>query len=379
VLTFDPPLGYGTDYIINDVDFGKSITLELLSEKSWRTKAGPLFVKELDTGAGVTAIGLHALGVKVATVVSDESERFCTDTCEFSKNGYCEDLDWCDWGTDCTDCGPRDAMTSAPTPPPTVFVKCEDSCVYAMDEICDDGRPDAFSSECATGTDCTDCGPVPEGGFEAEAMCTNGVDGTETIPGIPCHFPFVFQGKTYHDCTSDVENVFGWGWCSTTPDRDKDNMWGTCGYCRDVTMDDFYHDDYSEEDYSSSDDGEAMENNDEYLELFTDPPTPRKSNAVPLRGDALKKYLEHQAAQAASEDNRSFIIKALQAIAAMAAFVAGCAACVMAFRRFQSGRNLRGNYASVPGSLELPGFEIRGDPPPTTKMPITPDVTRMGD
>ena len=46
-----------------------------------------------------------------------------------------------------------------------------------------------------------------------------------TENGDCCHFPFVFGGKTYFDCTTD-----GWiqEWCSLTDNYDNDQLWGNC-------------------------------------------------------------------------------------------------------------------------------------------------------
>ncbi|MBJ93713.1 MAG: hypothetical protein CMP23_04475 [Rickettsiales bacterium] len=43
----------------------------------------------------------------------DSPSPLCTDTCEFVADGNCDDggpesdFDVCDYGTDCSDCGPR--------------------------------------------------------------------------------------------------------------------------------------------------------------------------------------------------------------------------------------------------------------------------------
>lgn len=43
--------------------------------------------------------------------------------------------------------------------------------------------------------------------------------------GAKCHFPFVYNGDTYHECTSVGRNST---WCSTTGNYDKDRRYGYC-------------------------------------------------------------------------------------------------------------------------------------------------------
>ena len=45
--------------------------------------------------------------------------------------------------------------------------------------------------------------------------------------GALCHFPFVFEGKSYSSCTSEgrTDNL---PWCATTADYDNDKKYGFC-------------------------------------------------------------------------------------------------------------------------------------------------------
>lgn len=69
------------------------------------------------------------------------------------------DLPACLPGTDCTDCQPRggDAQKFE-----QVEVECDNSCQYSRDGYCDDTR---VSSYCALDTDCQDCGPASAGNY----------------------------------------------------------------------------------------------------------------------------------------------------------------------------------------------------------------------
>lgn len=54
-------------------------------------------------------------------------------------------------------------IVTSPTPARQVVVQsggvCVNTCRYAFDRECDDGRPGAHTSLCGYGTDCGDCGP----------------------------------------------------------------------------------------------------------------------------------------------------------------------------------------------------------------------------
>ena len=65
---------------------------------------------------------------------------------------------FCAYGTDCTDCGVRTVADGVPVP-----TTCDDTCpgqaYRASNGYCDDGGPGAEYGYCELGTDCTDCGP----------------------------------------------------------------------------------------------------------------------------------------------------------------------------------------------------------------------------
>mmetsp|Transcript_16789 Transcript_16789/g.52474 ORF Transcript_16789/g.52474 Transcript_16789/m.52474 type:complete len:300 (-) Transcript_16789:429-1328(-) len=103
------------------------------------------------------------------------AETTCNDTCEFAKNGICNDarardaeglgpateddmfdyMSACAAGTDCSDCAPEVVIEDITAG----VVVCDDTCWFANDGFCDDGRY-GLTAFCQLGTDCGDCGPV---------------------------------------------------------------------------------------------------------------------------------------------------------------------------------------------------------------------------
>jgi len=66
-------------------------------------------------------------------------------------------------GTDCTDCGGVDALRDYSEPADDEDAEtCVNTCQYARDGVCDDPRG---NMKCALGTDCEDCGPVGYSNF----------------------------------------------------------------------------------------------------------------------------------------------------------------------------------------------------------------------
>ena len=175
-------------------------------------------------GGTAPVAGVAAVAGDTAVAGGVGSQQLCDDSCLYATDGACDDGgagphgvygdsygdQYCNYGTDCADCGPRDAadaqyyysgyntynyagMTCAfgtdckdcgprcpwPSPPPMPPEppmeppaappppgRCDDSCVgfdgvagtYANDGQCDDISTRAKLAECEPGTDCADCG-----------------------------------------------------------------------------------------------------------------------------------------------------------------------------------------------------------------------------
>jgi len=186
----------------------------------------PLKVHSVTTAAGVKTFGSS---ITVAEVTHDPEHVLCDDSCTFSKDNVCDDIssedysyyadddlydfddeyfepydsysfedddygynfmydddyqlydddEWyaldegtlvCEWGTDCTDCGPREEV-EAP--------ECTNTCQFARDGWCDDERTAMI---CKLGTDCQDCGPVGASNFTEEDHLNDDAEYWEPFP-----------------------------------------------------------------------------------------------------------------------------------------------------------------------------------------------------
>ena len=58
---------------------------------------------------------------------------------------------------------------------------CSDTCTYAMDTECDDGAAGSTTTACEFGTDCTDCGPRNPG--DCTPSCTGATCGSDGCGG----------------------------------------------------------------------------------------------------------------------------------------------------------------------------------------------------
>jgi len=146
----------------------------------------PSCVSNTDCAAGTFCVTDNATGKRGC---AKKDAGLCTDTCQFSKNGSCEDggkgssSGICALGSDCTDCGPRIGGAQL----------CSDDCQFSKDGVCDDGGTHSTSEACTWGTDCTDCGPrssictddcvlANSGTCDYDGACAPGTDCTDCGP-----------------------------------------------------------------------------------------------------------------------------------------------------------------------------------------------------
>ena len=240
-IVLDPPLVQEVDFLVT-YKSSELLYLELMEEARWRQSSGLLVLVSIDSGAGPVFVN-----EPVAKVADDDPGMICTNDCPYETpfDGICGDMhpepggfELACWGKDCYDCGPRkkNEKPAAANSDPL----CSDTCgeIYVKDGICEDGRPGVWSAQCPLCSDCSDCGPCPEGKYSNLQFCTNGAEGSpnELVPGLPCSFPFTYQGVFYDgsQCVKDDRVGGGWGWCPTTEDFERDQKWGSCQYCVDV-------------------------------------------------------------------------------------------------------------------------------------------------
>ena len=57
----------------------------------------------------------------IALGILTSAANLCSDECFKARDGQCDDLSFCVFGTDCTDCGDRGAQTPRPTDFPSSF------------------------------------------------------------------------------------------------------------------------------------------------------------------------------------------------------------------------------------------------------------------
>lgn len=93
----------------------------------------------------------------------------CDNSCQYANDGACDDgrpgaaFNVCAFGTDCSDCAGVTGGSGGGAGG-SGGGSCSNTCQYANDGTCDDGRPGARFSLCSFGTDCADCAGLGGGG-----------------------------------------------------------------------------------------------------------------------------------------------------------------------------------------------------------------------
>ena len=130
------------------------------------------------TSGGTTTGGSSGNGTAWTSPVGACNDD-CNTTWGAGGNGDCEDplspnydawIAECPAGSDCSDCGGELGGGSA-----TGYIgysSCTETCDYSGDGYCDDGGPNSEYDFCTMGGDCQDCGVR----YEGDEDCTNGVD-----------------------------------------------------------------------------------------------------------------------------------------------------------------------------------------------------------
>jgi hypothetical protein len=141
-------------------------------------------------------------------VIVQQGGGSCINTCQYANDGECDDgrpgahTSACPYGSDCNDCGYAAQQSYQGGGYQQQTGGCYDSCQHARDGECDDGRPGAHTSLCAYGTDCTDCqgGGVYYQGGSCINTCRYANDG-ECDDGRPgAHTSACAYGTDCNDC-----------------------------------------------------------------------------------------------------------------------------------------------------------------------------------
>lgn len=112
--------------------------------------------------------------------VSTVTGELCSNDCFFAFDGECDDggmnsfTSLCARGSDCNDCGPRRQNEL-----------CSEDCPSSSDGECDDGGSNSLFAICPLGSDCIDCGPrtflCSDDCFaQFDGICNDGGPGSET-------------------------------------------------------------------------------------------------------------------------------------------------------------------------------------------------------
>lgn len=146
----------------------------------------------LQDAVNCTAVDYCLNGSDCTCDTTSACEAGCTCDPDCSSTCTCDTTSGCDAGCTCdSDC------------------LCDDTCQYANDGVCDDGGPNSQYTECTYGTDCTDCGPRDP---DNACPCDTGT-GCQT--GCSCDPDC--SGSQFHDaCICSTMTSQEVGVCSST-------------------------------------------------------------------------------------------------------------------------------------------------------------------
>jgi hypothetical protein len=139
-------------------------------------------------------------------VVVQQGGGSCINSCQYANDGECDDgrpgahTSACPYGTDCNDCGYAQGGTVYQQGGGYSSGGCYDTCQHARDGECDDGRPGSHTALCAYGTDCTDCSGGGGYGGACNNTCRHAND-RECDDGRPgAHTALCAYGTDCNDC-----------------------------------------------------------------------------------------------------------------------------------------------------------------------------------